>query len=302
MACSAPPGTPWGFRYPDPTLYKHDMNIRVAGTLTAVVLMLAVAPNAMAWGKIGHRVTGQIAQAHLSGQAAAAVEQILGAEDLAEASTWPDFMRSNQSRYWQRESGPLHYVTLPDGKTYAQVGAPRQGDAFTGLEGFRETLLDPDSTLEEQQLALRFIVHVIGDLHQPLHVGNGTDRGGNTFGVNWFGRRTNLHAVWDEDLVDHQKLSYTELSTWLMRQLTPEKVLAWWEPDPLVWIAESAAIRETVYPNSDDENARDRDLRWQYFYQHRDTMRERLTQGGIRMAAYLNALFAERAARLAATD
>lgn len=260
--------------------------------LRLALLLFAVAPlvpaDAPAWGKTGHRVTGAIAQAHLSGDARAAVEALLGPEDLAEASTWPDFMRSADTPFWQREAGPWHYVTVPEGKRYAEVGAPPQGDAISALARFRETLRDPDASDEDRRLALRFAVHIIGDLHQPLHAGNGTDRGGNDFDVTFFGRPMNLHALWDYGLVDHEQLSYTELTHWLMRRLTPETVREWWETDPEVWVAESAAIRDTIYPDADG----DRELRWNYVYAHRDTARERLARGGVRIAAWLNETYA----------
>lgn len=260
-----------------------------------VVLALVVTTPAHAWGKIGHRVAAEIADQHLSGQARAAITLILGEESLAESATWPDFMRSSDASFWRREAGPLHYVTVPAGKTYAQVGAPPEGDAVTGLARFRAILVDPDTSVAQRQLALRFIVHIIGDLHQPLHCGNGTDRGGNDFGVTWKGRATNLHFVWDTGLVEEEALSYSEMTQWLTRHIAAEQVLSWWEKDPLVWIAESAEIRDTIYPDADDETARN--LSWNYVFTHRATMRQRLSQAGVRTAAYLNDTFADASAR-----
>lgn len=247
---------------------------------------LLCSADVLAWGKTGHRVTGTIAARYLSDEAAAAVRDILGVEDLAEASTWPDFMRSDPDEFWRRTGNPYHYVTIPVGKTYEQVGAPPQGDAITALALFSATLRDEAAPLAERQKALRFMVHIIGDLHQPLHAGNGTDRGGNSFNVIFYDEPTNLHSVWDSGLVDEEQLSYSELSDWLLRKLTEQQVADWMEPDPMVWIAESAALRDTIYPPAGAS------LRWDYFFAHRDTVRRRLTQGGIRMAAYLNALFA----------
>lgn len=261
-----------------------SLRLGLATTLTA----LLVSGPAFAWGKIGHRVTGEIAQAYLTNEAAAAIETLIGVEDLAEASTWPDFMRSASSEFWRREAGPWHYVTIPVGKRYAEVGAPPQGDAITALAQFRETLRDPEASDEDKRIALCFAVHVIGDLHQPLHAGNGTDRGGNTFGVTFFGKPMNLHSIWDSGLVDHEQLSYTELATWLKRRLTPDDIERWWVTDPEVWVTESTAIRDTIYPESDGN----RDLRWNYVFAHRATMRERLAMGGVRMAAWLNETFA----------
>ena len=95
---------------------------------------------AYGWGKTGHRVTGEIAETYLSEQTQVRIQEILGVEDLAEASTWPDFMRSNPADYWQRTANPWHYVTVPEGETYPDVDIPEWGDAATALAAFRETL------------------------------------------------------------------------------------------------------------------------------------------------------------------
>jgi len=256
--------------------------------LLIALLLAAVSGQAFGWGSTAHRVTGEIAEAWLSPEAHLAVRDILGVETLAEASTWPDFMRAHPSEFWQRTASPFHYVTVPEGKTYAEVGAPEQGDAFTALEKFSADLRDPETSAEDRALALRFIVHIIGDLHQPLHAGNGTDRGGNDVRVSWFGEATNLHRVWDSHIVDHEQLSYTEWTDWLMARIGPDEFRAWNNPDPKVWIAESAALRDRIYPEEDNAN-----LRWDYAFEWMDTVRLRMSQGGVRIAAYLNALFAE---------
>lgn len=258
--------------------------------LLLLVLNAGAADTAGAWGKTGHRVSAQIAEAYLDANARASIAGILGVEDLAEASTWADFMRSNPDEFWQRTANPWHYVTIPPGRIYPQVGAPPQGDAITALAEFRATLTDGDASLEDRQLALRFTVHLIADLHQPLHAGNGSDRGGNDVTVVYEGEPTNLHSLWDSALVDEQQLSYSELTAWLMRRLTPAKVAGWQQIDPVVWVTESAEIRDTIYPGNN------RVIRWDYIYQHRATVNTRLSQAGVRMAAYLNAVFAEAGA------
>lgn len=250
-----------------------------------LILLVSFSPNLLAWGKTGHRVTGAIAAPFLSDDAKAAITDILGVETLAEASTWADFMRASPEPFWQQQSNPYHYVTVPVGQHYSDGDAPPQGDAVTALQQFAETLQSPDATKVDKQLALRFSVHLIGDLHQPLHTGNGTDRGGNDFLVTFFGEVSNLHSVWDSKLIDHDQLSYTELTAWLLPRITVELANQWNEPDPIVWITESAALRDTIYPER-------RDLSWDYVFEQRQNMRTRLMQGGVRMAAYFNALFA----------
>jgi hypothetical protein len=257
--------------------------------LTSAAIAAVLSAPAFGWGQTGHRVTGAIAEQHLTAEAEAAVHEILGVETLAEASTWPDFMRSSRDPFW-RAAGPFHYVTVPEGETYAHHHAPEQGDSVTALAMFTETLRDPAASLEDKQRALRFIVHIIGDLHQPLHAGNGTDRGGNDVRVDWFGDRTNLHSVWDTRLVEHENLSYSEMTEWLSARITPELVAEWSVTDPVVWISESTEVRDTIYPEPDEDG--DINLGWRYAYEHTATMRQRLSMGGVRIAAYLNAVFA----------
>lgn len=258
--------------------------------LMSIAMLVAIPSSALAWGQDGHRIIGQIAQERVNGRTAASIEQILGEEDLAEASTWADEERSNPDTFWQTEAGPYHYVTVPIGRTLEAVGSPEEGDGLTALRRFTQTVRSADATQEEKALALRFIVHIVADLHQPLHAGNGSDRGGNDFDVLWFGEETNLHSVWDTKMLEGQNLSYSEYAQWLGRQIEPTETIAWWQPDPLIWIGESTTIRDTIYPQSGEGVAR---LGYAYQYQHLPTAERRLQQGGVRLAAYLDWLFSD---------
>jgi hypothetical protein len=261
--------------------------------ISAAALAAAIAPApALAWGKTGHRVSAAVADEHLSGLARAHVRQILGVESLDEASTWPDEMKSNPSEFWQRTASPWHYVTL-GGFTYDE--APPVGDAVTALQRYSAVLRDPNASREDKQLALRFVVHLVGDLHQPLHAGRPGDRGGNDVKVTWFGRPTNLHSVWDSALVDEEQLSFTEWAERLNRHTDPDEVIAWWVENPIVWIAESAQIRDTIYPA-------DPELGYDYIYQHTPVVKRRLAQAGVRLAAYLNELFEDASAPAGAAE
>lgn len=257
--------------------------------IRALVLaaLLGAAQPAFAWSQTGHRVTGAIADAHLGPKARATVKEVMGTETLAEASNWPDHMRSAPEPFWQKESTPWHYVTIPMGKTHADVGPPPEGDATTALKRFAAVLKDRKAPLAERQKALRFIVHIIGDLSQPLHVGRGgelADRGGNDIKVSWFGRPTNLHSVWDFELVENERLAYTEWTLWLLAAATPEQMREWSSPDPAQWMADSVALREKIYPANPD-------LGYAYVFENRERVRQQLTKGGLRLAAYLNQLF-----------
>jgi len=256
--------------------------LAIAAAAAASLLTVGAAP-AYGWGRTGHRVIAAIADQNLSGLVRANVRAILGTESLDEAATWPDEMRSDPDPFWQKTATPWHYVTIA-GHEYDV--APPEGDAITALRRFTAILRDPSASLKDRQLALRFVVHLVGDLHQPLHTGNGTDRGGNDVKVTFDGRPTNLHSVWDSGLVDEEQLSFSEYAARLERRTTPEQTLAWWDANPLDWVRESAAIRDTIYP-------KDPKLGWDYSYRMQPIVRQRLAQGGVRLAAYLDWVFAK---------
>ena len=213
-----------------------------------LLTMLVCSQQSLAWGKTGHRVIGQIAEHYHSTQARLAMAELLVNEGLAEASTWADFMRANPYEFWQQIANTWHYVTVPPDQQYVDVGAPEEGDACTALQRFRTILLDADAGREDKRRALRFIVHIIADLHQPLHVGNGNDRGDNDFDVVYFDQESNLHRVWDSQIIDNTQLSFSEMAAWLQQKITVEQFRAWNNADALVWIAESAELREQIYP------------------------------------------------------
>lgn len=262
--------------------------------LTAMVLS---AP-AHAWGPTGHRVSAQIAQDNISGRTRAEIEAILGHEGLPEASTWPDEQRSNPTAFWQETASPFHYVTVPEGQTAEHFMHPPEGDAATALEEFTAVLRDDNASQEDKALALRFIVHLVSDLHMPLHAGNGTDRGANDFIVNWFDTETNLHWVWDEGMILRQQLSYSEYADRLDSRISPDDVIAWWDANPTTWIAESVELRDRVYPGTSEEfgmGTRESPavLRYRYHWQWMPSVEHRLSQSGIRLAAYLDWVFRE---------
>ena len=181
------------------------MKSRLFVSAAAAAIALTPTP-AFAWGKTGHRVVAAIADAQLSGLARAHVRELLGPP---KASTRRRTGRTrcgpHPSPFWQKTASPWHYVTL-NGVLYDH--APSEGDALEALDQISaQRCAIPNASLADKQLALRFIVHLVGDLHQPLHVGKCCDKGGNEVKVKWFGRDLNLHSVWDSALVDDEQLS-----------------------------------------------------------------------------------------------
>ncbi len=252
---------------------------------TLLVLSFIFGPQcSWALGQTGHRITGAIAEHYLSESAKTELSILLGTESLAEASTYIDEMRSHPSEFWQKTANPYHYVTVPDGKSYQDVETPKKGDAVFALKKYTQVLKNKNASKEDKVLAVKFIIHLIADLHQPLHVGDGNDRGGNDVKVQFFWEPSNLHRVWDSGLIDRQQLSYTEWTDWLLRTITEKEVQLWSSIEPLDWINESIQIRKHIYPSQ-------KKIDWDYQYQHLPTLKLRLKQAGVRIAHYFNNLW-----------
>ena len=120
-------------------------------------------------------------------------------------SNWADEIKSDPN--WEI-ANDWHWCTIPDGKLYEKD--KHSGKAVEKVNDFISVLKNKKSTKEDRQIALKFLIHLIGDLHQPMHVGNGIDRGGNDIKLKWFNAPTNLHRIWDSDLINLQELSYSE--------------------------------------------------------------------------------------------
>lgn len=259
--------------------------MRGSARLLVPLLLLAVsAPRpAAAWGPNGHRVVGRIAENHLSEEARTAVRELMGPESLARAGTWADEIRSDPA--WDH-AGPWHYINIADDETLASTERNPRGDVLSAMERFEGVLRDPEAPRQERVEALRFLVHFVADVHQPLHVGRHSDGGGNGTLVLWFGEPTNLHTLWDTHLVEHQELSFTELARFIDHP-TPEEVAAWQASGYEEWIAESFALRGRVYDLGDHR------LGYRYGYRNVPIVERRLLQAGVRLAGLLEAVFKE---------
>jgi len=252
----------------------------------AYVLAVIYCANSFALGQTGHRVVGAIAEQYLTENTRTAIKQLIGKESLAEIATYVDEMRAlKEEPFWAKTSVPYHWVTVPTGKTYAEVGAPPEGDAVFALNKYTKVIRNHLASKADKTLALKFIVHLIGDLHQPLHVGSGLDRGGNDLKVKFFAKNSNLHSVWDSGMIEQTNLSYSELTQWLKNHISEKDVADWSTTDPLIWVKESYDLRQTIYP-------KDANLSYEYLHQHLPELKRRLQQAGVRLAAYLNELMA----------
>ena len=249
-----------------------------------ILILLLFTPICLfGWGKTGHRVIGEIAERNLTEEARIKIRELLDNQSLAVVSTWADEMRSNPKfdKY-----GPWHYVNLPIDKEYDEIES-KSVNVITQINKSIQTLRIPFTSRKMKQFYLKYLVHMVGDIHQPLHTGREEDWGGNKIKVMFKGRKdaenwTNLHDLWDAGIIDDYKMSYTEYADKLM----DSKTVDFSQGDPILWSKESHAFVPKIY-----ETEADTYLSYDYVYENLPIIDQRLYQAGIRLANILNELF-----------
>lgn len=240
------------------------------------------------WGLTGHRVIAEIADSYLTNKARKAIREILGDETIAMTSNWADFIKSDSAYNYLN---PWHYINFKQGLTEAEFNNYLRNDtatdAFTKLNFMIAELKNKQLPLDKKQLYLRLLIHITGDIHQPLHVGQFEDRGGNQVRVQWFGDPTNLHSLWDEKLIEFQNLSYTEYAR-AIKHCTKDQRKQWQEQPMNEWFYESYQLAGKVYRSITQP---DQKLNFRYNYDYIDILNDRLLKGGIRLAGILNSVF-----------
>jgi S1/P1 Nuclease len=259
----------------------------------AVLVVLRAAPPVWAWGPLGHRIIARLAERHMTPEAKAGVAALLeSGESIADASLWAD---ENVGRL--PRTAPWHYVDVP-------LDEPRYDARFSGnvaskgcvvekINEFRQVVKDKSKSIEERRLALWFLLHCIGDLHQPCHVGDNHDKGGNLTQVQWFDRGSNMHRVWDSGIIE--RAGDTE-DFWLadLAELdTAENRAAWMAGKVEDWATESLLAARAAYQvhGSDKRIKSGQKLGEGYQAAHLPVVRRRLCQAGLRLAWVLNEAF-----------
>jgi hypothetical protein len=253
--------------------------------LAAAVLYAPL--QSMAWGTQGHRICGQIAESYLTPKARAAVHAILGDQSIALASNWADFIKSDPAYAYL---SPWHYIDLNQKYTYPELvqflNQDTNVDAYTKMNYLIGELKKKDLPKADKLLDLRMLIHIVEDVHQPMHVAHADDKGGNDFKVSWFGQPTNLHSVWDSQLIDYQQLSYTEYAAAINHTTIAER--AEWQKAPISqWLFESNQIAEVLYTDIQPND----NLTYKYNFNHINTLNRQLLKAGVRLAGVLNQLF-----------
>lgn len=243
--------------------------------------------NASAWGMLGHRIVGQIAEFYLSPKAKKGVRAVLGNESLAMASNWGDFIKSNPAYDYMYN---WHFVNLPAGLDqqglYHFLEKDTAANVYNKTQEMVRILKDKKSNAEQKKMAMRMLIHMVGDLNQPMHTARKEDLGGNRIYVTWFGEKSNLHRIWDESLIGYQQLSYTEYAKVI--NYPSEEQLTLWKGNALrdfVYGSYQACNKIYAYSKPDDK------LSYKYNYDFVDLLNEQLLKGGVCLANVLNEIY-----------
>lgn len=250
--------------------------------ITAMLIPAALI--ASAWGQKGHDTTAAIAERHLTPAAKVAVDSIFDGYSLVYWSNWLD-NASHTPAYAYTKT--WHYKNIDDGVRYEEAPANPAGDAVTALKSQMEVLMRQGASADERALALKILTHVMGDLHQPMHMGHATDLGGNRVKVRYFNRDNNLHSIWDNSLVESaHKWSYTEWVDQIDR-VTPEDAESIVSGSIDDWAKETAAIATNVYRRM----PAGAEVSYNEVAEWTPTIENRLLYGGLRLAHILNCIF-----------
>ena len=211
-----------------------------------ILTALAVAASpAMAWGPQGHRVIAEVAERRLTPAARAAVRDLLHEGDtLAGIANWAD----HEGHEAVPDSANWHFINVPIATARFDPREVRgENNVVAKIAHYRKILADRSLPRAERSRALLFLVHFVSDIHQPLHVGDNGDRGGNLTQVQFLGQGTNLHRLWDSDLIHHLGGNDRAWSERVERAITPEAARVWSRGNVDTWADESLQAAKLAY-------------------------------------------------------
>ena len=257
------------------------------------ILFITVCLTLASWGFKGHRAVATIAQKHLTSNTAYVVSAYLKGERMADVATWADENRN-------RTTAPWHFLNLPLGLNHEQfvkaVSELGSDNVYTAILKTEAILKEKALPSDQKNEALKYLIHLVGDAHQPMHISRKEDKGGNTIQVRFDNKGTNLHSLWDSKLIDHEGLTEAEIA----RQYdvaTTAQISKWQADSPIEWIWESYQISSELYVNVKPGQNIDE----AYYQKNIGTIHQRIDQAGIRLAGELNKLFNDEQLKVAAT-
>lgn len=262
--------------------------MKALSRLIVSCMLLTFSQQVMGWGMTGHRVIAEIAENHLNRKAKRNIEKLIGRQKLAYWSNWADFIKSSPDPDLLKTAS-WHFVNAPGNLSFERYTEVLQNspenNLYKAYQRVRQQASDRNADEEQRRQALYFMIHLLADAHQPLHVGRLEDLGGNKIPVTFFNRKTNIHRVWDSDLVNHEKYAYTEYARVLDYDPSFYKKVTGSGLER--WLYESHVLANEIY---EDVASNDR-LSYDYVFKFKYLMEECLLKAGLRLAKELNEVF-----------
>ena len=251
----------------------------------SIAFALLIPAMALAWGPKGHDTVAYIAEKHLSKKALQNITEVLEGKSLVYVANWMD-NASHTDEYAYTKT--WHYVNVdPAEGTYANSKKDKAGDAVVAINTLVENLKSGELTAEEERVQLMMLIHIVGDMHCPMHAGHKSDRGGNGTQVKYFGKMKNLHSVWDSEIVESaHRWSYCEWQENIDRVNRKEvKALSLGTPND--WIEESVLLADDIYNSSTAGG----NLSYDYVARYAPVIETQLLKGGLRLAKLLEEIY-----------
>jgi hypothetical protein len=256
--------------------------------------------NVAAWGPEGHVIVAKIAELNLKPETRKAISKLLGNIPISDRriANFADFVKRNPDYPEYLKSAPWHYINIPAGEKYDKERDGNDGhNVIAKIEEFKKTLASKDSKAENRLEALLFLVHLVGDLHQPLHCADRKDEGGNKLKVKFLGHggiHLNLHSAWDSDLVKAgmKRLEPGDYAFRLDGGIEKEDRARWQKGSPEDWANESSEVAAKLVYTDAKGNPLPRtgtpNLDKAYVKRGVGVVEQQLRKGGIRLAKILN--------------
>ena len=260
------------------------MNTRILKKIFIAVFFIFGIAEASAWGVTGHRVVAEIAENHLTNRAKRKLKKLIGKQKLAYWANWPDNVRNSPE--WKNTS-TWHYVNIPPQETkeqfIEQLKNNNKPNIYTAIQDVKGVIVDKNTPDADREIYLRFLVHFLGDMMQPMHTGREEDLGGNLIKIQFFKKDTNLHSLWDSGLIDNTKYSYTEFAR-VLDVKSKEEINQIQSGSLEDWLYESHQTANQLYASvKPGEN-----YSYDYQEQYKDLLERQLLHAGLRLAKILN--------------
>ncbi len=251
------------------------MKKRIVLTIGSLALVILIG----AWGRTGHTTIGIIAENHLTPKAKDAVTTLLNGQTLSDVASWADDNRD-------RTTAPWHFINVELGLSYDEFSkeVAAKEDVYTVLQAQEAILADNSAPAEKRATALKYIVHFVGDIHQPMHVSRAEDKGGNSIQVRYDGEGTNLHNLWDTRLLEHAGLNPQQLAA-KFDHVGQAEIGKWLGDPEILWAWESYQISTQQYGEVEKNGT---DIDNAYYKAHMSVIENRIEKAGIRLAGVLN--------------